>query len=119
MLLGTDKLRSIARADVQSPAGTVQIPSTSSALQAANPSFFDSVTAFADGFALPGSLREQSFGGAFAGCAHESSAVASTCAMDAVEFFESDAAAVKLHELSEDGTLSCFDSDQMVCDSAQ
>lgn len=119
MLLGTDKLRSLVRADVQLPAGVVQIPSTSSALQAANPSFLDSVTAFADGFALPGSLREQSLGGAFACCTHDSSAVASTCAMDAVEIFESDAAAVKLHELSEDGTLSCFDSDQMVCDMDQ
>ena len=119
MLLGTDKLRG-ARADMQLPVGAVQIPSTGAAFQAANPSFLDSVTAFADGFALPGSLREQSFGGAFAGCTvpHDSSAAAS-CAMDAVEIFESDASAVKLHELSEDGTLSCFDSDQMVCDSAQ
>lgn len=114
MLLGTDKLRCIARPDVHLPIGAVQVP-TSAAFQASNPSFFDSVTAFADGFALPG-RREQSFGWAFPGC-NDASAIASTYAMDAVEVFESDAAAVKLHELSEDGTLSHFDSEQMLCDS--
>lgn len=118
ILLGTDKLRNIARSDLHLPIGAVQMPGTNAAFLTTHPSFFDSVTAFADGFALPGP-REQPFGWGRVtyGDAHDGSAVVSTCAMDAVEFCDTDAAAINLHELSEDGTLSYFDSDQMACDS--
>lgn len=123
MLMGTDKIHSTGKTALGLPAGAVQIPSHCAAFQTASPSFFDSVAAFADGFALP-SVTKQPLAWGMGAChdLHDAAAVASTCAMDSIEFGESDAAAVKLHELSEDGTLSWFDSEQMwktsdmVCD---